>query len=99
MSAPPGSPPLDQLPVAPASSVKDGWRGMMRALSAEGRLLITNHNQPEAVILSTAEYARLLEAARAANRPCPTRWPNCAAASTNGWRRWTMNRPATACAT
>ena len=65
MSAPARLPPLDQLPVAPASSVKkDGWRGMMRALSAEGRLLITNHNQPEAVILSTAEYARLLEAAR-----------------------------------
>ena len=78
---------------------KDGWRGMMRALSAEGRLLITNHNQPEAVILSTAEYARLLEAAGPPTRPCPTRWPNCAAASTNGWRRWTMNRPATACAT
>ena len=72
MSAPPGSPPLDQLPVAPASSVKkDGWRGMMRALSAEGRLLITNHNQPEAVIQSTAEYARLLEAARAANQAMP----------------------------
>ena len=72
---------------------------MMRALSAEGRLLITNHNQPEAVILSTAEYARLLEAAQAANQAMPTRWPNCAAASTNGWRRWTMNRLATACAT
>ena len=71
MSAPPGSPPLDQLPVAPASSVKDGWRGMMRALSAEGRLLITNHSQPGAVIPSTAEYARLLEAARAANQAMP----------------------------
>ncbi|WZB61345.1 type II toxin-antitoxin system prevent-host-death family antitoxin [Achromobacter xylosoxidans] len=58
--------------MAPASSVKkDGWRGMMRALSTEGRLLITNHNQPEAVILSTAEYARLLEAARAANQAMP----------------------------
>ncbi|OZI66806.1 type II toxin-antitoxin system prevent-host-death family antitoxin [Bordetella genomosp. 11] len=63
---------LDRLPVAAASSVKkEGWRGMMRALATEGRLLITNHNQPEAVILSTAEYARLVHAAQAANQAMP----------------------------
>lgn len=60
---------LSNLPVAPASSVKtEGWRGMMRALSVEGKLLITNHNEPEAVILSTAEYSRLVDAAQAANQ-------------------------------
>ena len=71
MSAPPGSPPLDQLPVAPASSVKGRLARHDARPSAEGRLLITNHNQPEAVILSTAEYARLLEAAQAANQAMP----------------------------
>jgi PHD/YefM family antitoxin component YafN of YafNO toxin-antitoxin module len=64
--------PLTSLPVAAASSVKkDGWRGMMRALAAEGKLLITNHNQPEAVILSTAENTRLVEAAQAARNASP----------------------------
>lgn len=59
---------LDSLPTAAASAVKkDGWRGMMRVLQAQGKLLITNHNQPEAVILSTAEYTRLVQAAQAAN--------------------------------
>lgn len=63
---------LTRLPVAAASSVKkDGWRGMMRALSAQGKLLITNHNQPEAVILSTDEYTRLVQAAQAANQAMP----------------------------
>lgn len=60
---------LDHLPVASASSVKkDGWRGMMRALSTEGRLLVTNHNHPEAVILSPAEYTKLVKAAAAAGQ-------------------------------
>jgi len=64
--------PLAHLPVAPASSVKkDGWRGMMRALSTEGRLLVTNHNHPEAVILSTAEYTKLVKAAAAAEQLVP----------------------------
>lgn len=63
---------LDQLPVASASSVKkEGWRGMMRALSTEGRLLVTNHNHPEAVILSTAEYTKLVKAAAAAEQAAP----------------------------
>lgn len=64
--------PLAQLPVASASSVKkDGWRGMMRALSTEGRLLVTNHNHPEAVILSTVEYTKLVKAAMAAEQVAP----------------------------
>lgn len=64
--------PLDQLPVAPASSVKkEGWRGMMRALSTEGRLLVTNHNHPEAIILSIAEYTKLVKAAAAAEHIAP----------------------------
>lgn len=55
-----------QLPRTPASDVKKlGWRGVMRTVGREGKLLVTNHDQPEAVILSTDEYQRLLQAAQA----------------------------------
>ncbi|NLC34976.1 MAG: type II toxin-antitoxin system prevent-host-death family antitoxin [Alcaligenaceae bacterium] len=58
---------ISQLPTAPASTIKrEGWKGVMRSLSGEGRLVVTNHNEPEAVILSTQEYDRLLKAARSA---------------------------------
>ena len=58
---------ISQLPTAPASTVKrEGWKGVMRSLSGEGRLVVTNHNEPEAVILSTQEYERLVKAARSA---------------------------------
>lgn len=55
--------PLVGLPATAASSVKkDGWRGIVRTLTAgEGRLLITNHNEPEAVILTVAEYTRMVD--------------------------------------
>jgi PHD/YefM family antitoxin component YafN of YafNO toxin-antitoxin module len=36
----------------------------MRTLSAEGAVLITNHNQPEAVILAADAYASLLDRAK-----------------------------------
>ena len=55
-----------QLPRTPASDVKKlGWRGVMRTVGREGRVLVTNHDQPEAVILSTDEYQRLMQAAQA----------------------------------
>jgi len=38
----------------------------MRSLSEEGRLVVTDHNETEAVILSTQEYDRLIKAARSA---------------------------------
>lgn len=60
--------PLSALPRAPASDVKKhGWRGIMRAVSERGKVLITNHDTPEAVILSTREYAALVQAAQAAS--------------------------------
>ena len=63
---------LKGMPVSAASAVKSaGWRGITKALGAEGKLLITNHNEPQAVILTTAEYGRLLSAgtARSASDP------------------------------
>lgn len=58
---------ISELPTATASTIKrEGWKGVMRSLSGVGRLVVTNHNEPEAVILTTQEYDRIIKAARAA---------------------------------
>jgi PHD/YefM family antitoxin component YafN of YafNO toxin-antitoxin module len=60
---------LQQLPRKPVSDVKrEGWRGVMRSVDSTGRLLMTNHDQPEAVILSLREYRLLTEQAARAQR-------------------------------
>ncbi|GMU69283.1 MAG: hypothetical protein AMXMBFR37_16150 [Steroidobacteraceae bacterium] len=63
MSNPPKSatfPCLGDLPRVPASDLKKlGWRGMMNTISRKGRLLVTNHDEPEAVIVPAAEYDAL----------------------------------------
>ena len=52
---------FSDLPRIPASDVKKrGWRGVMRALRSNGPVVVTNHSEPEAVILSAQDYARLL---------------------------------------
>jgi len=59
--------PLEDLPRTPASDVKKlGWRGVMKTVARHGRVVVTNHNEPEAVILSVDEYDRLLQLLRAA---------------------------------
>lgn len=62
---------IESLPRTPASDVKKlGWRGVMKAVASKGKVVVTNHDEPEAVILSTAEYAAIaqaLEAAASAN--------------------------------
>ena len=56
---------IDSLPRTPASDVKKlGWRGVMRNVARDGRVVVTNHAQPEAVILSVAEYQTMLAALR-----------------------------------
>ena len=53
----------------PVSDVKrEGWRGVMKSVGAAGKLLMTNHDQPEAVILSLQEYSLLAELAESALR-------------------------------
>lgn len=63
---------LDVLPRTPASDVKKlGWRGVMKTIARGGKVVVTNHNTPEAVILSADEYGailRALDAAGAAQR-------------------------------
>ena len=56
--------PLDELHPIPASDVKNrGWRGVTRTLAAQGAVVVTNHDEPEAVILPVTQYERLLEMA------------------------------------
>jgi PHD/YefM family antitoxin component YafN of YafNO toxin-antitoxin module len=53
---------FSHLTTAPASDFKNkGWRRIRRRLIEEGHgtLLVTNHNEPEAIILSPEEYARI----------------------------------------
>lgn len=53
--------PVATLARIPASDVKRlGWRGVIEALGSERALLVTNHERPQAVIVSTEEYARLM---------------------------------------
>ncbi len=56
---------LESLPHTPASDVKKlGWRGVMKVVARNGKVVVTNHNQPEAVILPVEEYNRLLNLLR-----------------------------------
>ena len=58
---PPAFLPRAKLPRTPASDLKKlGWRGMMNALRSNGKLLVTNHDEPEAVIIPVAEYDDLM---------------------------------------
>jgi PHD/YefM family antitoxin component YafN of YafNO toxin-antitoxin module len=63
---------LEQLPRAAATDVKThGWKALLRSLSSQGELVITNHQQPEAVILSTQRYQDLVNAIREAQQASP----------------------------
>lgn len=58
---PPGPAHLSTLPRATASDLKKrGWRGMMKTVRSTGKLLVTNHDEPEAVIIPIAEYSELM---------------------------------------
>lgn len=58
---------LESLPRTPASDVKKlGWRGVMKTVTRSGKVLVTNHDEPEAVILSTEEYTAILDRLRIA---------------------------------
>lgn len=44
----------------PSSALKkEGWSGFMREVSTRGVLVVTHHNQPEAVVLSVERYQAL----------------------------------------
>ncbi len=59
---------IEDLPRTPASDVKKlGWRGVMKAVARTGRVVVTNHNQPEAVILSVDDYDAVMRALQQAS--------------------------------
>lgn len=54
---------IEDLPRTPAADVKKlGWRGVMKSVSRTGKVVVTNHNEPEAVILSTETYDAIMQA-------------------------------------
>jgi PHD/YefM family antitoxin component YafN of YafNO toxin-antitoxin module len=58
---------LADLPRARASDLKKlGWRGMMLTLRSKGRVVVTNHDEPEAVIMPAAEYDAFMQVVRQA---------------------------------
>ncbi|WP_346951463.1 type II toxin-antitoxin system prevent-host-death family antitoxin [Castellaniella sp.] len=38
-----------------------GWKSIVRELATAGRIVVTNHREPEAVILSLSQYKELVE--------------------------------------
>lgn len=64
---------VDELPRTPASDLKKlGWRGVMNKVQANGKVVVSNHDAPQAVILSIAEYERMVDALqRASERTQP----------------------------
>lgn len=68
MSLPLGEEPLAALALLPHTTASDvkklGWRGLMKTIRSKGKMVVTNHNEPEAVILSVEEYAELIQLVR-----------------------------------
>lgn len=54
---------ISDLPRTAASDVKKlGWRGVMKAVDRAGKVVVTHHDEPQAVILSTEAYHEILQA-------------------------------------
>lgn len=52
---------LLDLEKTPASDVKaKGWPDLMRKVAKLGAVVVTNHNHPQAVVVSAEEYQRLV---------------------------------------
>ena len=63
MTPPMQARPIEDLPHTPASDLKKiGWRGVMIKVNDNGKVVVSNHNTPQAVILSVAEYQAMRDA-------------------------------------
>jgi len=59
---------LLDLEKTPASDVKaKGWPELMRKVARLGAVVVTNHNHPQAVVVSAEEYQRLVAQASGAS--------------------------------
>lgn len=55
---------LPDLEKTPASDIKaKGWPELMRKVLRSGAVVVTNHNHPQAVVVSAEEYQRLVDQA------------------------------------
>jgi len=48
--------PITELTRTTASTVKEHWRKVMQDVREQQAVLVTNHNEPQAVILSAQQY-------------------------------------------
>ena len=46
-----------------ATSIKGSWRDVVKSVQKSGRLVVTNHKEPEVIILSLEAYTLLTRAA------------------------------------
>lgn len=51
--------PITELTRTTASSVKEHWRKVMQDVRDQQAVLVTNHNEPQAVIISAEQYQAL----------------------------------------
>jgi prevent-host-death family protein len=58
---------LADLPRTSASDLKRiGWRGVMLTIRDQGKVVVTNHGKPEAVIIAAEEYDAIMQIVREA---------------------------------
>lgn len=48
--------PISELTRTTASAVKEHWRKVMREVRDQHMVVVTNHNEPQAVIISAEQY-------------------------------------------
>lgn len=51
--------PINELTRTTASSVKEHWRKVMQEVREQRMVVVTNHNEPQAVIVSADQYRAL----------------------------------------
>jgi len=51
--------PITELTRTTASSVKEHWRKVMQEVREQRMVVVTNHNEPQAVIISAEQYRAL----------------------------------------
>ncbi|MBD7955172.1 type II toxin-antitoxin system Phd/YefM family antitoxin [Stenotrophomonas sp. Sa5BUN4] len=51
--------PITELTRTTASSVKEHWRKVMQEVREQRMVVVTNHNEPQAVIISADQYRAL----------------------------------------
>ncbi|WP_303639037.1 MULTISPECIES: type II toxin-antitoxin system Phd/YefM family antitoxin [Stenotrophomonas] len=51
--------PINELTRTTASSVKEHWRKVMQEVRDQRMVVVTNHNEPQAVIVSIEQYRAL----------------------------------------